>query len=220
MNRAINRAAPDRSADRAKRALDLLLAVPAFVVSLPVQAVIALAVRATLGRPIVFRQERPGRDAVVFELLKFRTMRTPEQAGGQSTDAARLTPFGAWLRRTSLDELPSLWNVLRGDMSLVGPRPLLVHYLPHYTTEQARRHEVRPGLTGLAQVNGRNTTSWPRRLALDVEYVDSRSLRLDLLILARTALPVILRRDISADGEATMPLFAPAPTASNTAEPS
>lgn len=197
-----------------------MISAPAFVISLPLQAVIALAVRVSLGRPILFRQERPGRDGVVFELLKFRTMRTPEQAGGQRTDAERLTSFGVWLRRTSLDELPSLWNVLRGDMSLVGPRPLLVHYLPHYTRQQARRHEVRPGMTGLAQVNGRNATSWSRRLALDVEYVETRSLRLDLLILARTALPVILRRDIAADGEATMPMFAPLPSAASTAGPS
>lgn len=202
---------------RCKRVLDLGLAVPAFGASLPVQAAVALVVWIRMGRPVFFRQLRAGRDAVPFEVVKFRTMLTPEQAGGQQSDRARLTPVGSWLRRTSLDELPTLWNVIRGDMSLVGPRPLLLHYVPHYTPTQARRHAVRPGLTGLAQVGGRNETTWPQRLALDVEYVDTHSLRLDLLILCRTVLPVLLRRGISAHGEATMLPFAPdAPIAGRT----
>lgn len=196
--------------ERLKRVLDLALSVPGFVVSLPLQAVIAAAVRLTLGRPVLFRQVRPGQGGAPFELLKFRTMLTPEQAGGRLEDGDRLTCFGRWLRETSLDELPSLWNVIRGDMSLVGPRPLLMEYLPHYTHEQQRRHEVRPGLTGLAQINGRNQSAWEERLALDVEYVDRRNMRLDLKILARTILPVLTRRGISAAGEATMPRFAPA----------
>jgi len=200
-----------RRSEHGKRALDLVISIPAFVLSMPVQAVIAVAVRARLGRPVLFRQLRPGRAAVPFELLKFRTMLTPEQVGGLVDDGDRLTPFGSWLRRTSLDELPSLWNVIRGDMSLVGPRPLLLHYVPHYTPEQSRRHEVRPGLTGLAQVRGRNTLTWPERFAHDVEYVDTRSLPLDLYILIRTLLPVLLQRGISAEGEATMSPFAPTP---------
>lgn len=198
-----------RRTDRFKRALDLALSVPALVASLPIQAVLALTVRMRLGRPVLFVQPRPGRNAVPFKLLKFRTMLTPEQASGRGADSDRMTPLGTWLRRTSLDELPSLWNVVRGDMSLVGPRPLLMHYLPHYSAAQARRHEVRPGLTGLAQVNGRNEMSWPERLALDVRYVDARSPTLDLLILLRTLLPVLLQRGISAHGEATMTPFAP-----------
>lgn len=202
-------AAMRRRDDLGKRVFDLALAMPTFVMSLPVQAAVATAVRVKLGSPVLFRQMRPGRDGVPFELLKFRTMLTPEQARGRHADADRLTPVGAWLRRTSLDELPSLWNVIRGDMSLVGPRPLLVDYLPHYSPVQARRHEVRPGLTGLAQVSGRNALGWSERLALDVEYVDRRSLWLDLVIMCRTVLPVALRRGISAEGEATMAPFVP-----------
>lgn len=203
--------------DRRRRILDLVLSVPVFVASLPLQAAVALAVRIRLGRPVLFIQERPGRDAVPFKLLKFRTMLTPEQTGGRLADSDRLTPFGRWLRQTSLDELPSLWNVIKGDMSLVGPRPLLMHYLPHYSPEQARRHIVRPGLTGLAQISGRNEVSWSERLALDVEYVDTRSLRLDVLILARSILPVFLQRGISAMGEATMVPFVPEPASTRRA---
>lgn len=191
-----------------KRLTDVALAAVALVLSTPVQLVVALLVRRKLGRPILFRQLRPGMHGRPFELLKFRTMLTPQQAGGAKSDAARLTPFGAWLRGTSLDELPSLWNVLRGDMSLVGPRPLLLHYMPHYSAHQARRHEVRPGLTGLAQVAGRNAVKWEDRLALDVVYVDTRSAALDARILLQTLLVVLRKEGITAHGEATMSPFA------------
>ncbi len=175
------------------------------VVTAPVQAATALVVLASMGRPVLFRQARPGKDAEVFELVKFRTMRLPDPT--HVTDGERLTRVGKILRATSLDELPTLWNVLRGEMSLVGPRPLLVEYLERYTPEQARRHEVRPGITGLAQVNGRNGVGWDERLALDVEYVDTRSLLLDLQIIARTFGLALGRVGISADGEATMSVF-------------
>lgn len=198
-------------ANRAKRIVDLVVAIPVAVLTLPLQAVIAAAVRVRLGRPAIFRHTRPGLHAEPFELLKFRTMLTEEQAGGQRSDAARLTPFGAWLRSTSLDELPSLWNIVRGDLSLVGPRPLLMHYLPHYSPEQARRHDVRPGLTGLAQVSGRNALTWEDRLLLDIEYVDGVSLAGDAAILARTVVSVLRREGISAQGEATMTPFVPYP---------
>lgn len=200
-----------RCQDRPKRAMDLALGGAALILSLPVQAVVAAAVRVHLGRPVLFRQTRPGLHGVPFDLLKFRTMLTPEQAGGKINDVARLTPFGAWLRSTSLDELPSLWNVIRGDLSLIGPRPLLMHYLPHYSAEQARRHNVRPGLTGLAQVSGRNATTWPDRLALDVDYVDRRSLALDVRILLLTARTVFARHGVTAAGGATMTPFVPLP---------
>ena len=175
------------------------------MVSAPVQLVTAGVVLAAHGRPILFRQPRPGRDGVVFELVKFRTMRHPDAT--HVTDADRLTPVGRFLRSTSLDELPTLWNVLKGDMSLVGPRPLLVEYLPRYSAEQARRHEVRPGVTGLAQVSGRNGVAWEDKFALDVAYIDRRSVQLDLAILAKTALSVLGRRGISGDGQATMSIF-------------
>jgi lipopolysaccharide/colanic/teichoic acid biosynthesis glycosyltransferase len=174
----------------------------------PFLLLIALAVRRRLGAPVLFRQRRAGRHGLPFELLKFRTMtdaRGPD--GALRPDAERLTGFGAWLRGTSLDELPELINVLRGDMSLVGPRPLLLDYLPHYTPEQARRHEVRPGITGWAAVHGRNAASWERRLALDVWYVDRWSLTLDLKILLLTVIKVLRREGISAAGHATMPRF-------------
>lgn len=196
-----------RRVDWAKRALDLAVALPAALLSLPVQGVLAAVVRARLGSPVLFRQPRPGHDGQVFELVKFRTMHAPDPACGRLDDASRLDGFGRWLRSTSLDELPTLWNVVRGDMGLVGPRPLLVAYLDRYTPEQARRHEVRPGLTGLAQVNGRNDTTWEQRLRLDVEYVRTRSLRLDAAILARTVGLVLSRSGVSARGEATMPEF-------------
>lgn len=189
----------------AKRVVDLVLGVPALVVSLPVQAVVALAVRRRLGSPVLFRQERPGLHGRSFTMLKFRTMLEPDPARGLVDDDDRMTPLGAFLRSTSLDELPALVNVVRGEMSLVGPRPLLVRYLPLYTPEQARRHEVRPGLTGLAQVEGRNATTWARRLALDVEYVDTHTLAGDLRIMARTVTAVLGRRGVSAEGTATMP---------------
>ncbi len=166
--------------------------------------IVAIAVRWKMGAPVIFSQPRPGRGGRVFCCLKFRTMTDQRDANGRLLpDERRFTPFGRWLRSTSLDELPELWNVLRGDMSLVGPRPLLVEYLDRYTPDQARRHEVRPGITGLAQVSGRNTLDWPRRLALDVEYVDRATFGLDLWILVRTIVAVATRRGVSAEGHAT-----------------
>ena len=193
--------------DPIKRGLDVVVAGVALLGSLPAQLVIAALVRAKLGPGVLFRQQRPGKDERVFELVKFRTMLEPDSVQGLVTDADRLTPFGAFLRSTSLDELPTLWNVVRGDMNLVGPRPLLVRYLDRYTPEQRRRHEVRPGITGLAQVSGRNAISWEAKFAKDVEYVDRRSLALDLQIIWATVAQVVRRRDINAEGEATMPEF-------------
>ena len=169
---------------------------------------LALLIGWRLGRPVLFRQMRPGRYGRPFTMVKFRTMTDErDSAGILLPDAQRLTPFGRFLRSSSLDELPELWNVLRGDMSLVGPRPLLMEYLPLYTPEQARRHEVRPGITGWAQVNGRNALSWEERFKLDVWYVDHRSLWLDLHILWLTLRKVLARDGISAHGDATMPKF-------------
>jgi len=191
-----------------KRALDLSLAVPALVVLAPVGVVIGAVARAKLGSPVLFRQERPGRDAETFELIKLRTMSDARDADGALLpDDQRLTAFGALLRRMSIDELPTLWNVIRGDMSLVGPRPLLVQYLDRYTPEQRRRHEVAPGITGWAQVNGRNALTWEEKFELDVWYVENVSLRTDLAILLRTATQVLGQRGISAEGHATMPEF-------------
>jgi lipopolysaccharide/colanic/teichoic acid biosynthesis glycosyltransferase len=194
------------SYERGKRAADVVLSALALLGTLPLQAGLAALVLAKLGRPVLYRQVRPGRNARPFTLVKFRTM-LPEPVGEPASDADRLTSLGRALRATSLDELPTLWNVLRGDMSMVGPRPLLMEYLPLYDREQARRHEVRPGVTGLAQVNGRNALSWPDRLALDVKYVDQRSLTLDLRILAATVVKVLLRDGITAEGQATMNKF-------------
>jgi lipopolysaccharide/colanic/teichoic acid biosynthesis glycosyltransferase len=193
---------------RSKRALDILGSGLGLVLASPVLAAATVAVRLTLGRPVLFRQQRPGLGGRPFELLKLRTMR-PEgpDGGGPRSDAARLTRLGRFLRSTSIDELPTLWNVLKGDMSLVGPRPLLVQYLDRYTPEQARRHEVRPGVTGWAQVKGRNALSWEEKLGLDVWYVDHRSLHLDLKILCLTILKVLRREGIAHEGEATMPEF-------------
>ena len=191
--------------DGTKRAMDVVVSAVSFVLLAPVNAVIALVVRATMGPPVLFRQLRPGLHGRPFTILKFRTMRDVSEAA--TDDADRITPVGRFLRSTSLDELPELVNVLRGDMSLVGPRPLLMEYLDRYTPFQARRHEVRPGITGLAQVEGRNALSWEQRFALDVWYVDNHSLALDLRILARTILAVALRRGISHPGEATMKAF-------------
>ncbi|WP_270888472.1 sugar transferase [Pedococcus sp. 5OH_020] len=193
--------------DRSQRVLDLAIALPAAVLSLPVQALLAVLVRWRLGRPVLFRQTRPGLHGEPFQLLKFRTMRPLDPQGSAATDAARLTEFGRLLRSSSLDELPSLWNVVRGEMSLVGPRPLLMQYLDRYSPEQARRHEVRPGLTGLAQVSGRNSLSWEEKFRLDVQYVDTRSTLLDLRILARTVLQVLTRAGISMEGHVTAPEF-------------
>lgn len=171
--------------DRLKRGFDLALGGVALTLSHPVQAAVAAAVRIKLGRPVLSGRHVPNLNGRPFTLLRFRMMLTPGQAGDPS-GRARLSPFGAWLRSTSVDELPSLWNIVRGDMSLVGPRPLLKHYVPRYSPEQARRHEVRPGLTGLAQVSGRNATTWEDRLRLDCAYVQNRSLLLDLETLTRT----------------------------------
>ena len=189
-----------------KRALDVIVSLISLLVLSPVIAAVALVVRATLGRPVLFRQQRPGLRGVPFTLYKFRTMRLPRAVAGER-DEERLTRMGAFLRSTSLDELPELWNVLRGDMSLVGPRPLLMEYLPLYTSEQARRHEVRPGITGWAQVNGRNGISWEEKFRLDVYYVDHQSPILDLKILALTLWRVITREGISEPGQATVTFF-------------
>jgi len=191
-----------------KRTFDLVAVILTAPAWLPVLAALALLVRLNLGRPILFRQRRPGLGGRIFEVLKFRTMREARDASGKPlSDADRLTPFGRWLRAASLDELPELINVLRGEMSLVGPRPLLVEYLARYSPGQARRHEVRPGLTGLVQVMGRNLLTWEEKFELDVEYVETRSFWLDLKILALTVRAVITREGISAKGEATMPEF-------------
>ena len=191
-----------------KRVFDVVVSATALVVLAPVMGLIALLVWRTMGRPVLFRQARPGLHGKPFVMYKFRTMRDLRDAGGNLLpDEARLTPFGRWLRATSLDELPELVNVLRGEMSLVGPRPLLMEYLERYTPEQARRHEVKPGITGWAQIHGRNNLSWEERLRLDVWYVDHWSLWLDLKILWRTLWMVLRREGISAQGHATMPRF-------------
>jgi lipopolysaccharide/colanic/teichoic acid biosynthesis glycosyltransferase len=196
-----------RSYDSVKRVVDVLVSGLLLVLTAPVQGFVAVAVRRRLGSPVLFRQPRPGKGGKVFELVKFRSMVAPDPGRSLVTDAERLTPFGARLRSTSLDELPTLWNVLRGDMSLVGPRPLLVQYLDRYTPDQARRHEVRPGVTGLAQVSGRNEVEWGERLRLDVEYIDRRSLRLDARILTATLMLIVRRRGISGSGSVTMTEF-------------
>ncbi len=191
-----------------KRLFDLVLASLAAVVLLPVIAVLIPLVRAKLGSPVFFRQVRPGLGGRPFEMIKFRTMTNAKDAAGNlKPDAERLTPFGRFLRSTSLDELPELWNVLKGEMSLVGPRPLLMEYLPLYSITQMRRHEVKPGVTGWAQVNGRNALTWDEKFALDVWYVDNRSLWLDMKVLLLTIKKVLVRDGISASGEATMPKF-------------
>lgn len=196
-----------RPYDSVKRVIDLVAGSLALIVSAPLQVVVAVMVRRKLGAPVLFRQLRPGKDEKLFELVKFRTMLEPDPGSGLLTDAERMTPFGSFLRSTSLDELPTLWNVVKGDMSLVGPRPLLVQYLDRYSPEQRRRHEVRPGLTGLAQVSGRNSLSWAQKLHLDTEYVRRRSLLLDTKIIAATVAMVLARHGIAAEGEATMPEF-------------
>ncbi len=185
-----------------KRALDVVLSAAGLLVLALPMAVIAVAVRIRMGSPVLFRQPRPGLHGAPFTLVKFRTMRA-----GVGSDAERLTGLGRFLRSTSLDELPELWNILTGDMSLVGPRPLLMAYLERYSPEQARRLEVRPGLTGLAQVEGRNATTWEERLAMDVHYVDHHDLRMDLRLLRRTISTVVRREGVSAEGHATMPEF-------------
>ena len=196
------------SYDPLKRIVDILFSLAALIVFSPVLVAVYLLVRTRLGSPVFFRQLRPGRGNHLFEMIKFRTMVDRTGIDGLPlSDADRLTPFGKWLRTTSLDELPELWNVLKGEMSLVGPRPLLVEYLPLYSSSQARRHEVRPGITGWAQVNGRNSISWEQKFSLDVWYVDNRSFWLDLRIIGLTALKIVRRDGISAEGSATMERF-------------
>jgi len=191
-----------------KRLMDILGAMAGLLLLAPVIVLLSLLVRVKLGSPVLFRQSRPGRAGQAFEMAKFRTMTDARDANGELLpDADRLTGFGQFLRASSLDELPELWNVLKGDMSLVGPRPLLMEYLPLYSERQARRHEVRPGITGWAQVNGRNALSWEEKFELDVWYVENRTLWLDIKILFLTVWKVIKRDDINQDGEATMTRF-------------
>ena len=191
-----------------KRIFDITVATTALVALSPVYAITAYKVSKNLGSPVLFRQTRPGLEGKPFEMIKFRSMKDATDAEGNPLpDSERLTPFGQALRDTSLDELPELWNVIKGEMSLVGPRPLLVEYLPLYNDEQSRRHKVRPGLTGYAQVNGRNAISWDKKFELDTWYVDNQSLWLDIKILIKTVKKVLVKDDISADGEATMSKF-------------
>lgn len=191
-----------------KRAIDFLISILAFFLLAIPLLILIVQVRRKLGGPIFFCQTRPGFQGKPFEMIKFRTMTDARDPNGQLlNDAARLTPFGRLLRSSSLDELPELWNVLKGDMSLVGPRPLLMEYLPLYSLEQARRHEVRPGITGWAQVNGRNALSWDEKFKLDVWYVENQSFWLDIKILWMTVQKVLVREGVSAVGEATMPKF-------------
>ncbi|MDO5674081.1 MAG: sugar transferase [bacterium] len=191
-----------------KRIVDIAFACAGLLLLTPVCIAVICMIRHQFGSPIFFRQTRPGLHGRPFQLIKFRTMRDAFDAQGKPLpDAERLTSFGRWLRSTSLDELPELWNVLKGEMSLVGPRPLLMEYLPLYSTEQARRHEVKPGITGWAQINGRNALSWEEKFELDLWYVEHRSLWLDVKIIGLTIKKVLLREGISAQGEATMPRF-------------
>lgn len=191
-----------------KRVLDIAIASTALVLLSPVYALVAYKVKKNLGSPVLFRQVRPGLHGKSFEMIKFRTMKDAVDAQGNSLpDSERLTPFGKMLRATSLDEMPELWNVIKGDMSIVGPRPLLMEYLPLYNAEQAKRHDVRPGITGHAQVNGRNAISWEKKFELDTWYVEHQSLWLDFKIMLKTIQKVIAKDDISAEGEATMSKF-------------
>jgi len=191
-----------------KRILDVSLGFLGLVIFAPIIATVAVQIRRKLGSPVFFRQTRPGKDGRPFQMVKFRTMLDAVNNNGEPLpDDQRMTPFGNFLRSSSLDELPGLWNVLRGDMSLVGPRPLLMEYLPLYSKEQYRRHEVRPGVTGWAQVNGRNAISWEEKFKLDVWYVDNQSLWLDMKILFLTVKKVLVKDGISADGEVTMSRF-------------
>ncbi|MCZ4323462.1 sugar transferase [Pseudomonas anguilliseptica] len=191
-----------------KRLLDIVLASFGLIILGPIIATVAVCIRRKLGSPVIFSQVRPGLHGMPFKMVKFRTMRDAlDFDGNPLPDSQRMTRFGSFLRASSLDELPELWNVLRGDMSLVGPRPLLMEYLPLYSAEQYRRHEVRPGVTGWAQVNGRNALSWEEKFSLDVWYVNNRSVWLDCKILFLTVRKVMVRDGISADGEVTMTKF-------------
>jgi lipopolysaccharide/colanic/teichoic acid biosynthesis glycosyltransferase len=191
-----------------KRLFDILASALGLLLLSPVIAIVAWQISRKLGTPVLFRQVRPGLHGKPFEMIKFRTMRdTVDVHGNPLPDSERMTPFGSFLRSSSLDELPELWNVLKGDMSLVGPRPLLMEYLPLYSPEQYRRHEARPGVTGWAQINGRNALSWDEKFKLDIWYVDNRSFWLDLKIIFLTIKKVLVRDGISADGEATMSKF-------------
>lgn len=191
-----------------KRFFDIVASFFGLLILSPVIAIVAWQISRKLGSPVLFRQVRPGKDGKPFEMVKFRTMRDALDADGNPLpDSERMTPFGSFLRSSSLDELPGLWNVLKGDMSLVGPRPLLMEYLPLYSTEQYRRHEVRPGVTGWAQVNGRNAITWEHKFKLDVWYVDNQSFWLDIKIIFLTIKKVFVRDGISAEGEATMSKF-------------
>lgn len=191
-----------------KRAMDVFGSLAGLILLSPIIVILWVMIKRRLGAPVLFRQTRPGKNGVPFEMIKFRSMKDVHGPDGSPLpDEERMTPFGARLRSTSLDELPELWNVLKGDMSLVGPRPLLMEYLPLYSKHQARRHELRPGVTGWAQINGRNSIDWPEKLNLDVWYVENRSLWLDIKIIALTLKKVLKRDDISHAGETTMPKF-------------
>jgi sugar transferase EpsL len=191
-----------------KRLFDYIVIILSLPLLLPLLFIVMVLIKVKLGSPVLFRQKRPGLCGNTFEMVKFRTMTDERNTNGDLLpDSARLTKFGKFLRSTSLDELPELWNVVKGDMSLVGPRPLLMEYVPLYSEEQTRRHEVRPGITGWAQINGRNAISWDERFKLDVWYVTNRSLWLDLKIIFLTLRKVVVREGISADGEATMTKF-------------
>ena len=191
-----------------KRLFDITAATAALAVLSPVYAITAYKVKKDLGSPVLFRQTRPGLDGKPFEMIKFRTMKDARDSDGNPLpDSERLTDFGKALRNSSLDELPELWNVVKGEMSLVGPRPLLMEYMPLYNSEQSRRHNVRPGITGYAQVNGRNAIGWDKKFALDTWYVDNQSFWLDIKILLKTVKKVVIKDGISADGEATMSKF-------------
>ncbi|WP_104494901.1 sugar transferase [Acinetobacter indicus] len=195
-----------------KRIIDITIASTALILLSPVYLIVAHKVKKNLGSPVLFRQVRPGLHGKPFEMIKFRTMKDALDAEGNPLpDSERLTPFGKMLRATSLDEMPELWNVIKGDMSIVGPRPLLMEYLPLYNQEQAKRHNVRPGITGYAQVNGRNAISWEKKFELDTWYVENQSLWLDFKIMLKTIKKVIAKDDISADGEATMSKFTGTP---------
>ncbi len=191
-----------------KRIVDIIISAMGLLILMPIMLVVSYNIAQRLGKPILFRQQRPGLKGNLFEMLKFRSMSDAvDEQGNTLSDGERLTAFGKKLRSSSLDELPGLWNVLKGDMSLVGPRPLLVEYLPLYSKEQARRHDVRPGITGWAQVNGRNAISWEEKFKLDVWYVDNQSFWLDIKILLLTVKKVLVRDGVSAEGEVTMSKF-------------